>query len=44
MAATEFGIPPHQWDMTPLKSRAEMMAFNQAKGLMSSYQMESDED
>ncbi len=43
ITASEFGIPPHQWDMMPVASRAEMMAYIEVKGLMSSYQMETDE-
>lgn len=43
ITAAEYGIPPHEWDMMPKNSRAEMMAYIEVKGLMSSYQMESDE-
>ena len=44
ITACEYGIPPHEWDMMPVPSRAEMMAFIEVKGLMSSYQMERDDD
>lgn len=42
ITASEFGIPPHQWDMMPLSSRAEMMAVVETKGLMNSYRYEQD--
>ncbi len=43
ITAAEYGIPPHEWDMMPVASRAEMMAYVEIKGLMGSFQMESDE-
>ena len=43
IAAAEFKIPPHEWDLMPRGSRAEMMAYVEVKGLMSSFQMESDD-
>jgi len=43
ITACEYGIPPHEWDMMSVASRAEMMAVVEIKGLMSSYQMESEE-
>ncbi len=44
ITAAEYGIPPHEWDMMPVKSRAEMLAYVEVKGLISSYQMESDKE
>lgn len=43
MAAEIFGLPPHEWDLVPLKSRAEMMVYAEVKGLMTEYRMEPDE-
>ena len=43
ITACEYGIPPHEWDMMPVASRAEMMAVVEVKGLLSSHQMEPDD-
>lgn len=42
IAAAEYGIAPHLWDMMPVDSRAEMMVVTEIKGLMSSYRYEQD--
>lgn len=43
MAAELFGITPDEWDAKPVKSRAEMMAYVEIKGLITEYRSEPDE-
>ena len=43
IAAEVFGQMPHQWDVAPIKSQAEAMAYVEVKGLMTEYRMEPDE-
>ncbi len=43
IAAEAFGLPPDEWDMKPVQSQAEMMAYVEVKGLMAEYRQEPDE-
>ncbi len=43
ITAAEYNIPPHMWDIIPVASRSEMMAYVEVRGLMREYQWETDE-
>jgi hypothetical protein len=41
MAAKEMGMMPHEWDMAPKASRAEMMAVLEVDNLIGAYQRDN---